>query len=81
MKIVHETKFTCRCPVDNSLDHYELSVEVRKLIKVEAILAAIAALPKKAFQEELTEQLAKVLGATVTTTGYHSGVKTVCVAG
>jgi hypothetical protein len=79
MKVTHEMTFARRCPVDDALDHYELCVETTRTVKVEDILAAIEALPEKSFQEEITAALAAKLGCSVTTVGYHSGVKTTCV--
>jgi hypothetical protein len=80
MITVHELKIARRCPVDDTQDLYEVSVETVRLLKVEDILAAIQALPEKAFQEEITTLLAARLGCCVVTTGYHSGVKTICRA-
>jgi hypothetical protein len=76
MKVTHEMTFARRCPVDDALDQYELRVETTRTVKVEDILAAIEALPEKAFQEDITTTLAAKLGCSVTTVGYHSGVKT-----
>lgn len=80
MNVVHELKFSRRCPVDDAKDNYELRVETTELLKVEDILAAIAALPDKAFQEEITTTLAGKLDCRVTTIGFHKGVKTTCSA-
>lgn len=80
MRVTHETTLARRCPVNDALDLYQLRVETNRTLKVEDILAAIEALPEKAFQEELTETLAAKLGCVVTTTGYHSGIKTTCTA-
>lgn len=80
MRVIHETTFARRCPVDDAQDLYELRVETNRVVKVEDILAAVEALPEKAFQEDITKALAAKLGCTVTTVGYHSGVKTTCSA-
>jgi len=75
----HSLTITASCPVDGKPDHYEAVVECVRVVKVEDILAAVQQLrDRKVFQEELTQELARTLGAKVTTTGYHSGVKTVC---
>lgn len=78
MMVVHEMTFSRRCPVDDAQDRYELKVEATCIVKVEDILAAVEALPAKAFQEDITLQLAAQLGCRVTTIGHHSGVKTTC---
>ena len=80
MIVTHELTFSRQCPVDSAQDLYELRVETTRTIKVESILAAVAALPKKAFQEEITTTLAAALGCRVTTIGFHKGVKTTCCA-
>lgn len=69
----------CHCPVNGALDTYHVSVEANRMIKVEDILAIVAAVPEKMFQEDITAHLAAELCCGVTTTGYHSGVKTTCV--
>ncbi len=79
MNTTHQLTVRRRCPVDDAYDVYEVTIETYKMIEVERILGAIAALPEKLFQEDLTQQLATALGCTVRTVGYHSGVKTTCV--
>jgi len=78
MIIKHKFRFTRLCPVDDGVDNYKCHIETNKIIKVETILATIDALPKKAFQESITQTLARKLGCRVKTTCYHSGVKTIC---
>jgi hypothetical protein len=80
MRVTHELTFHRQCPVDDALDLYEARIETDRTVTVEDILAAIKALPKKAFQEEITAALAGKLGCRVTTVGHHSGVKTTCVS-
>lgn len=80
MLVTHELTFARRCPVNDAQDLYELRVETSRTVAVEDILASVAALPEKAFQEEITVMLAARLGCRITTTGYHSGVKTTCQA-
>jgi hypothetical protein len=75
----HELTHRCRCPVNDARDTYAVIVEANRIMKVEDILAAVAALPDRLFQEQITEILAASLACSVTTTGYHSGVKTTCV--
>lgn len=80
MRVTYEMEFSRLCPVNEAIDHYELKVEAARIVKVEDILAAVDALPDKAFQEDITTTLAAKLGCAVTTIGYHSGVKTTCTA-
>jgi hypothetical protein len=77
----YELRILARCPVDEGNDVYECVVESSRTIKVEDILSAVEGFKAQPiFQEELTETLARQLGATVTTIGFHSGVKTTCTA-
>jgi NADPH-dependent 7-cyano-7-deazaguanine reductase QueF len=77
--VKHSLTITASCPVDGKPDHYEAVIECSRVLKVEDILAAVETLKgQKIFQEQLTQELARAIGAKVTTTGYHSGVKTVC---
>lgn len=79
MLVRHYMTVTASCPVDEKPDHYEAIVECARVVKVEDILAAVERLKgQPIFQEQLTQELARSLGAKVTTTGYHSGVKTIC---
>ncbi len=82
MKVTYETTFSAICPVDSGPDNYALRVTSRKAIPVESILAALVkASAMKAFQEEITQAIARELGAEVWTGGFHSGVWTEVVAG
>lgn len=78
MKVIHELTIHGRCPVDDAIDTYEVTVEAARVVKIEDILAAVEALPQPAFQEDITQKLAAKLGCRVTTVGFHSGVKTTC---
>lgn len=79
MLVKHHFTVTAICPVDLKPDHYEAVVECSCVVKVEDILAAVEGLKGRCiFQEALTQELARLLGAKVTTAGYHSGVKTIC---
>jgi hypothetical protein len=72
-------EFTLRatCPVDGTLDVYDVAVESPDAVHVEHILASAAALvAKPVLQEDLTAALARTLGCRVVTSGHHSGVKT-----
>jgi hypothetical protein len=64
--------------VNDDYDTYQVVIEASRIVKVEDILSAVAGLPGGLFQEEITERLAALMGCSVTTTGYHSGVKTIC---
>lgn len=78
MLVTHEIQVYGRCPVDGASDSYDVSISTRKLLKVEDIIAVIAALEWPLFQEEMTQQLADKLGCNVRSVGYHSGIKTTC---
>jgi NADPH-dependent 7-cyano-7-deazaguanine reductase QueF len=81
MITIHEFTAKCNCPVDGGPDNYEVIIETRTDIPVETILSATEALKnEQIFQEEFTRRLARSLGVTVTTIGYHSGIRTTCKA-
>lgn len=81
MKCRYEAKLEGACPINGLPDHYEVIVERSSYIEIEEMLRKIGDLTgTKAFQEQLTVTLAEMLNATVTTVGYHYGVKTTCTA-
>lgn len=80
MNVTHRLTITANCPVDDQADVYRVTVETDRVLPVETILEGVAALTRQPlFQEELTERLAELLGAVVTTKGTHTGVRTVVV--
>jgi hypothetical protein len=42
MKVIHELTIHGRCPVDDAIDTYEVTVEAARTVKVEDILGAVA---------------------------------------
>ena len=82
MKVTYETTFTATCPVDGTVDVYALTVISEGLVQVEELLDAVKEIGRgdPAFQEDITQQLALMLGAFVRTEGVHSGVRTVAEA-
>ena len=79
MRVTYSFTMEAVCPVDKKKDVYEVEVISDRTIPVEDILRLTKDQPE-AFQETLTENLARLLGAKVISTGHHSGVKTVCEA-
>jgi GTP cyclohydrolase I len=83
VRTTHYLQAVGTCPVDESvLDVYEVEVVVEdSVLPVERVIEAVrVATAEPIFQEDLTERLAAALDASVRTTGYHSGVRTVCEA-
>lgn len=77
----HSTTFTARCPVNDSIDSYDISIETTHLIKIEDIIALLATFSdQKRFQEDITYEIAHTLRAKITTIGYHSGIRTEVIA-
>jgi hypothetical protein len=79
----YEIEVRAQCPVNPSdTDLYAFAIESAMIIEVEKIIAFFAAHAgeKNIFQEALTQKAAVTLGAKVTSTGWHSGVKVVCEA-
>ena len=82
MRITYHYQLHAQCPVDNTtIDVYEFTIESAVMIKVETIIECfVYAAGGPIFQEELTDRVARKLGAKVTSVGWHSGVKTICEA-
>lgn len=81
MICTYETRISAACPMDGQPDIYEATFTSENTIKCEDILEAIAPYAvEKAFQEQITSDLARKLRCTVKTVGYHSGVKTTVIA-
>jgi hypothetical protein len=83
MRCRYEYEVRAQCPVNpDDTDLYAFVIESEALIEVEKIVAFFTerAGEKQVFQEALTQQCAVTLGAHVTSTGWHSGVKVICQA-
>lgn len=83
MRCLYEIAVRAQCPVNPSdTDLYRFTIESEHLILVEKITAFFTdhAGQKETYQEMLTQQCAVSLGATVTSVGWHSGVKVTCTA-
>ncbi len=83
MKNTYELEVRAQCPVNPAdTDLYAFTITSSTIIEVEKITAFFAAHAgaQKVFQESLTQLCAVTLGARVTSTGYHSGIKVTCVA-
>ena len=82
MKVEHTLEVVARCPVDGLPDVYTLTVRASRVVRVEDILTAVAALAGETlFQEDVTQRLHRDLACEVETVGYHSGVLTRVVCG
>jgi len=77
MNVKHKLEIVALCPVNGEKDCYKMTVRTKRVIYVEKILKLVDKYKKKKIsQEELTHKIARKLGASVTTIGFHSGVKT-----
>jgi hypothetical protein len=74
----HTLEVVCSCPADGTHDLYTVIIITRRVLAVEDILAAVAALPDVGYQEDITATLSRVLGTRVYSIGCHSGVTTRC---
>lgn len=82
MRVEHSLEISALCPVDGKPDVYRCVVTTARVIDVESILKAAESLKgRKIYQEELTQELHRILAARVETIGSHSGVTTRCVVG
>ena len=79
MRVTYSLQVQAICPVDKKNDTYQINIVADHAIPVEDILRLTKDRPE-AYQETITENLARLLGAKVISTGFHSGVKTVCEA-
>lgn len=83
MRCAYEIEVRAQCPVNpTDTDLYRFLIESESLIEVEKIAAFFQknAGNAEVFQESLTQQCAVTLGAKVTSTGWHSGIKVTCMA-
>lgn len=78
MKVTHEIEVRGICPVDLSLDVYQVKISSMRIVQVEDIISVVNDLKWPLYQEEMTQQLAEKLKCSVCSVGYHSGVKTTC---
>lgn len=74
----YEVTYRAACPNGDLQDHYNVTIQTEQMLSVESILASLKALPGKAYQEDLATQLRNALGAPLTMTGWHHGVKITC---
>jgi GTP cyclohydrolase I len=81
MKVDYRLTVTARCPSDSGVDVYDITVTSDRMVLVEDILKIADQFGDRAiYQEELTEEMAAALDATVTSRGQHYGVDTTCEA-
>lgn len=72
----YELEITCMCPVDDLPDVYHLTVTAKRVVPVEAIIAAVAEFrEQKMYQEDLCQALHRKVNACCVLVGYHSGVR------
>lgn len=83
MKCRYDIEVRAQCPVNpQDTDLYQFTIESENLIEVEKIAEFFKenAGKKETFQEVMTQMCAVTLGAHVTSTGWHSGIKVTCHA-
>jgi GTP cyclohydrolase I len=77
VRVRHHLTVTAVCPVDGLPDVYAVTVEAERVVRVEDILRVARTFAKRRlYQEQLTEEMARKLSATVRSVGFHSGVRT-----
>lgn len=77
----HRTMIHARCP-HGPWDYYEVVVEPRSFLAVEDMQRVLDDVRgSTAYQEDLTRDIARALGARVTTRGRHGAVDTEVTAG
>lgn len=76
MSNTYQLEITCKCPVDDMPDVYQLTVTSQRVIPVEDILAAVKKLSEqKLYQEDLCQALHRKINACCVLIGFHSGVR------
>lgn len=77
MIVKYSLRVKCCCPVDDLPDAYDVEVTSDRAVAVEKLLELAGTFEnRKIFQEQLTEEFARMSGCGVRTVGWHSGVKT-----
>ncbi len=80
MICIYEIAVRAVCAVDGARDVYILTLESHDPIRVETIVQMADRLTAHpVLQEDMTRDFARNLGCTVTSVGYHSGVRTTVV--
>lgn len=80
MKVKYSLYISPTCPVDKKNDRYLCEIYSDRATPVEKILEVVEdANCLEAYQEQITDFIARRLGCEVKTLGYHSGIKTECV--
>jgi len=72
---IYELAFFAQCPNGNLADHYQIQIVSHQTVMVEAIHQALKQLPSTIYQEDIATALRNALGAKVTVTGWHHGIK------
>lgn len=70
---IYRRNFVCRCPANNALIVYGLAIHSPKMIRVEAINAAVESF-KSEYHEALADELHKAFGGYQVITAHHHGV-------
>lgn len=70
----YRIRFMMRCPNNNHVISYALSIESAETIMVEDIITAVQALPAEGFQEDIAAKLKAVLPGLHTIIAHHHGV-------
>lgn len=77
----YSTTFMAKCPVNDQIIRYALSIEAPGRILVEEIIAAVDALPMAGFHEDIADALVKTLPGRHTLIAHHHGVDIETVRG
>lgn len=76
---IYELTHRTPCPNGGLMDAYAIKIESEQTIMVEDILKAMKEAPSPTFQEALADWLRNQLGARITITGIHYGIKITCL--
>ena len=70
----YSLRFRRKCPVNDKVIRYTLTLETWRTVMVEEILRIVGDLPKSGFHEQFADNLAASLPGVQTLSAHHHGV-------
>jgi len=67
-------KFMAKCPNNDAVIIYALSIESKVTIMVEEIMSVVDSLPRDGYHEDIADSLTQALPGRQTLTAHHHGV-------
>lgn len=70
---IYKHCFTSKCPANQAVIHYRLTIKSSEMIEVESIVSITDSF-EEGYHEDFADQLIERLGGTQTLKAYHHGV-------